>query len=241
MSHNFEKIRKTPAYRALAEAVAEQILDGRLREGDPVPTEARLCEMFGVNRSTVREGIRALEQANLIRRESARRLIVSRPSNQDVAQQFGRALVLHEITFAELWESMLVLEPVMARLAATRASPELAERLSDNLRRTEEAVARSAPIVELDIEFHRLIADSSGNRALELARDPISRLFYPAAQRVTTKVPIAASRVVGAHKAIVQAIVTRDAPGAESWMSKHIVDFRQGLERAGVDLRSVVR
>lgn len=241
MPPRFEKIRKIPAYRALAEAVAQQILGGQLREGDPVPTEAQLCELFGVNRSTVREGIRALEEASLIRRESPRRLVVSRPSSHDVAQQLGRAMVLHEITFDELWESMLVLEPVMARLAAGRATPELLARLEDNLRRTEEAVARSAPIVELDIEFHGLVAEMSGNRALGLARDPISRLIYPAAQRVNPKVPVAASRVVGAHRAIVQAIAAGDAATAESWMTKHIADFRQGLERAGVDLKSPVR
>lgn len=43
MHSTFEKLQRIPAYRALAEAVMAQILDGRLREGDPIPTEAQLC------------------------------------------------------------------------------------------------------------------------------------------------------------------------------------------------------
>lgn len=240
MQSKFEKIRKIPAYRILAEAVTEQILDGRLREGEQVPTEAQLCEMFGVNRSTVREGIRVLEEANLIRREHARKLVVSRPSHKEIGTQLERALVLHQITFNELWEAMHALEPIMAKLAAARPDKSQLERLDDNIRRTQEALNRGESLVDLDIEFHGMIAKMTSNRALNLAREPISRLFYPSFQRVMSNVPVAGQRLIGAHKAIAESINRGDGPAAESWMAKHIVDFRRGLEMADVDVRSAV-
>lgn len=43
------------------------ILDGRLRPGDPVPSERGLAEELGVNRHAVREALKRLEQAGLIR------------------------------------------------------------------------------------------------------------------------------------------------------------------------------
>ena len=63
--------------RAGAEAIERKILAGRLKPGDPVGTESELVKQFGVNRSTVREGIRLLEQSGLVSREPSRRLSVA--------------------------------------------------------------------------------------------------------------------------------------------------------------------
>lgn len=240
MQSSFEKIRKIPAYRALAEAVTEQILDGRLREGDPIPTEAQLCEMFGVNCSTVREGIRVLEEANLIRREHARRMVVSRPSHAEVGTHVQRALLLQEITHEELWEAMHALEPPMARWAAERATPPMLERLDENLAQTAAALERGEPIVQLDVEFHALIAEISGNRALNLAREPISRLFFPAFQRVMERVPVAGQRLLEAHRAVTAAVRAGDAEAAGLWMTRHALDFRRGLDLAEVDVSTAI-
>lgn len=242
METPFEKIRTVPAYRILAEAMIERILDGRLREGDQLPTEARLCDMFGVNRSTVRESIRVLEEANLIRREHAKKMVISRPSEAEVGKQLERALVLHEIGFDELWEAMHVLEPNMARLAAARVATESESlaRLEDNLQRTEDALRAGQSIVDLDIEFHGIVAAMSGNRALVLAREPLSRLFYPAFEAVMNRVPIAGRRLLQAHRAIFSAIGDGDQESAQEWMRKHVDDFRRGYQRASLDLQSPI-
>lgn len=240
MQSRFEKIKKTPAYRVLAEAIAEQILDGRLREGDQLPTEIQLCEMFGVNRSTVREGIRVLEEANLLRRESAKRMLVSRPSHEEIGNQLERALVLHEINFDELWEAMHTLEPTMARLAAAKPQNTLLKRLEENLAATQLAMEQGESLVTLDIEFHRTIAAMCGNRALMVAREPLSRLFYPSFQAVMSSVPAAGRRLVEAHRSIFEAIRKRDATGAEEWMQKHIRDFKRGYQMAKLDIRAPV-
>ena len=73
----FERIKSRPAYEMVAEAIERKILAGRLKPGDPVGTESGLVGQFGVNRSTVREGIRLLEQSGLVSREPSRRLSVA--------------------------------------------------------------------------------------------------------------------------------------------------------------------
>lgn len=45
----------------------QQILDGQLAPGDRIPSERVLAEEFGVNRHAVREALKRLEQAGLVR------------------------------------------------------------------------------------------------------------------------------------------------------------------------------
>lgn len=237
MTLQFSKIKKVPAYRMLAEAITEQILDGRMRAGAQLPTEAQLCAQFGVNRSTVREGTRVLEEANLLRRESAKRLLVSRPSREEIGTLLERALLLHEISVNELMEAMYTLEPLMARLAAgrSRSRSGALEELEANVDATEAAVAAGESVVALDIEFHGIVATLSGNRALMLAREPMSRLFYHSFEVVMSSVAEAGTRLVTAHRSILQAIRKRNAGDAEAWMQKHVRDFKRGYDMTGLD------
>ncbi len=236
MSIQFSKIARTPAYRALASAITEQILDGRLPEGAQLPTEAQLCEVFGVNRSTVREGIRVLEEAHLLRRESAKKLVVSRPSTEQTSHQFKRALLLHEVSCSELWEALIALEPAMARHAAQRHDEQLIAQLRDNLARTAETLSREDRTEDLDIEFHALIGQMCGNRALMLAREPLSSLFYPTFQAVLNRLPGAGLRMLEAHTEIFEAIREGDPEAAQLWMHRHIRDFKRGCEMAKLDM-----
>jgi len=101
----FSRISSTPAYKLVAEAIERDILSGKLRDGEPLGTETELATQFGVNRSTVREGIRLLEHGGLIRRDSSRRLWIGVPGVDGLAERMTRALVLHEVTFRELYEA----------------------------------------------------------------------------------------------------------------------------------------
>jgi GntR family transcriptional repressor for pyruvate dehydrogenase complex len=236
----FERIKKVPAYRVLADAIMGEILNGEIKVGEPLPTEARLCEMFGVNRSTVREGMRVLEEANLVRRENGKKLVVTHPSAEETGVQFKRALVLHEITFNELWEAVYTLEPAMARLAATKPNQELLDRLARNLDDTKDALSDVQTLADLDIEYHGLIAAMSSNRALNLSREPISHLFYPSFRRAIAWSPVAGKRMLDAHRDIFAAIRKGDPQAADAAMARHIRDFRRGLELANVNLSAAV-
>ncbi|OWW20644.1 FadR/GntR family transcriptional regulator [Noviherbaspirillum denitrificans] len=234
-----EKIQRVPSYKMLAEALVQNILDGRLKVGDALPTEAVLCDSFGVNRSTVREGVRLLEEAGMLLR-NGKKLLITHPSREQLGAQVQRAMVLKEVRIEELWEGLFILDPALAELAALRRTEAAVEALAANVKATEEALDRGDPVVQLDIEFHSLVAEAADNHALLVAREPLGRLLFPAFDVVMTKVGSAGDRLLTAHTAIFEAIRKKDAAGARKWMEKHIQDFKRGYEVAGVDMRTPV-
>jgi DNA-binding FadR family transcriptional regulator len=236
MTSSFERIQVSPAYKIVFEAIERRIVDGRLRVGDRLPTETEMAEDFGVNRSTVREGIRLLEQSGLVRREEGRRLFVAPPRYEDLASRLTRAMILHQVSFRELWVTSMILEPGSAALAAEEISDEELDALGDNVERTAAAVARGDSIIDLDKEFHVLIAQAGKSRVLMLAREPGSLLFAPPLLQIMIRNEQAPHRLLQAHRYIYEALRAHDRDTAELWMRKHIVDFRRGYEMAGLDL-----
>ncbi len=76
----FRPIDTASAYQRVADAIEREIINGRIRPGDPIGTEHDLVRQFGANRSTISQGIRVLEESGLIQRDSGRRLHGLRPA-----------------------------------------------------------------------------------------------------------------------------------------------------------------
>lgn len=231
----FPKLKRAPAYRVVAEALVEEVLQRRLRPGSQLPTEADLAAQFGVNRSTVREGVRLLEEAGLVQRRPQKRLVITRPSQDAVASQLTRAMLLHEVTFHELWLVMMEIEPLSAALAAEHARPEDIARIHVNLERTGEAVRDIGELTRLDVEFHDLLARAAGNTAVLLIRQPLGLLFHSAFHSVFESVAAAGLRLLDPHRKILAAVEARAPEAARAEMQRHIRDFRRGYLRAGLD------
>jgi GntR family transcriptional repressor for pyruvate dehydrogenase complex len=117
----FDPVEREPAYLRVSSAIESKILSRTLRDGDVLPAETDLAQQFRVHRSTVREALRQLESAGLVTRPpGAKRMIVSRPHAAKVSSGMRHALVLHDVTFVDVWEAMMVIEPEVAALAASR-------------------------------------------------------------------------------------------------------------------------
>jgi len=236
LAGKFGRIHSVPAYQLVAEAIERRILTGSIRPGEPIGTEAELVKQFGVNRSTVREGIRLLEHDGILQRQANRRLAVSLPHYQRLASRTTRAMVLHEVTFRELYEAAMALQMATIEGAALRATGAMIAAMQENIERTAQVLGDPGAVAELDSAFHALIGTASGNRVLQLAREPSDLLVYPTTRMILARVPEGPARLLEAHREMLAAIRRRDVEGARLWARRHIKDWRKGFERAGNDL-----
>lgn len=231
MTDLFQPLDDHPAYRQIADLIEQRIMVRSLRTGDPLPSELDLARQFGVNRSTVREAIRALETQGLLGRgRGEKRLRVTRPEPRRISSGVSRALALHDATFLELWEAMMAIEPAAAGHAASRRSGAQLQLLVRAAQRFKRAAADTEAAVSAVVGYFSAVAMASGNQVLALSQAPLNMLLVPELTRIIDRVPQARSRIQEAQAKITTAIRQRRSDTARLWMEKHIRDFRRGHE-----------
>jgi GntR family transcriptional regulator, transcriptional repressor for pyruvate dehydrogenase complex len=224
------------AFEQLAGQIRSRILTGQLSEGDRLPSELALAEEAQVSRGTVREALRLLEEAGFVKRASPRILVVSRPNGDEPAlREVTRALRQSEVTFHDMLEALLALEPALTRLATLRAEPAQIDALAGHLEQQERVLSQPETWSRLDDEFHLMIADISGNAPLILARRPISTVLLPTMWNFVRDERMTRAAFTF-HERIVEQMRARDPEAAEFMTRKHINDFRRAWVAAGLDV-----
>ncbi len=130
---------------------------------------------------------------------------------------------------------MRAVAPRTAALAAEHADAAGLARLEAIITRVEAARGADSVVVHVG-EFFGTLAELSGNRVLQLAMQPVTQLLAPSLRRMIDRVPQGRARILVAQRCIVEAMRAAKPAEAESWMSRHVQDFRRGYELAGIAL-----
>lgn len=232
---DIQKLQLAPAYRVVSDDLRRRIVDGSLAQGEALPPEADLAGRFGVHRSTVREGLRQLEQEGLVRRDG-KKLFVSTPRHSDLATIAERALRLRQVSFRDVWQVASALEPLCAALAAQRIDAAELAGLAQSIDRTAAVVEAGASPVDTDIAFLDLVAAASHNPALLMARGPVSLLMRAGYAAIAPALPQSGPRLLAAHRQLFAALQQHDPDAAQDIVRRHMVDYRRGCEVAGMDM-----
>ena len=231
----FDPVDREPAYTRVSSAIESKILSRTLRDGDVLPAETDLAQQFRVHRSTVREALRQLESAGLVARPpGAKRMIVSRPHAAKVSSGMRHALVLHDVTFVDVWEAMMVIEPEVAALAAIRRTQTDLDALVQAAEAFRSWPKEDPNAVDVVADFFEAMGAASRNQVLVLAKQSLTDALAPSLARMIDTVPQARQRIADAQRRIIAAVRDKNAEEARKWMSKHVRDFQRGYELAGI-------
>src|SRR5262245_24949405 len=131
-----ERIPRQPLAGAVFEQLLDRIVSGAFAPGQALPAERQLCQELGVSRTAVREALARLAQLKLIaiRHGGDTRVLDFRTSaGLDLLPRIVRSRVSARL-LPELarsgFEMRAVLAPEVARLAAERGGPAIADELA---------------------------------------------------------------------------------------------------------------
>lgn len=164
---SFRTIRSTRAFEEVAAQIREELANGNLKVGSRLPPERALSEQFGVSRNTLREALRSLEHAGLVRLQKGASggAFITEASGGAITTGMMDLYHLGSIRPSHLTEARIWLESIIVRQACERANPADVQELHQNIRNAQEATDQGnfRQRAELNLHFHRILARMTGN------------------------------------------------------------------------------
>lgn len=221
----FKPIRQPRISEEVIEQLKHAFLVGHFKAGDKLPPERELASEFQVSRVAVREALRALETSGFvtIRQGATGGAYVTDLTFETLANAFLDLFLAEKISVPELHQVRCLIEPEIARLAATAVTPDYARRLVEALEAEEIPAKSLSEDFEAKTMVHFLLAEMCGNRLLEALVKSLmglTRRFVEAVQP-----DFESMHPPGLHRPIVEAVVAGAGDAAAEAMRIHAEEF----------------
>ena len=120
----FTPIHTRRAFEEICQRIREQLAAGALKPGDKLPAERELAQQLGVGRNALREALRSLEIAGIVRLQKGVKggafIHEGDPGRMDQVVQ--DMLSLGSISIDELTEARVHIQDLVVRLVCARAT-----------------------------------------------------------------------------------------------------------------------
>ena len=203
-------------YQEVAERLRQRIFAHELTPGTWVD-EQSLAEEYGISRTPLREALKVLAAEGLVTLKPRRGCYVNQVSEKDLDEIFG---------------VMSLLESEAARLAAQHANAADLAAL-EAIHAQLEAAAQARDInrfFEVNQAFHRKLQDIAGNGWLTHVVDDLRKMIK-LSRHHSLFGDGRLEQSLEEHRAIVAALLARDAEAAGRLMREHILSGRAALQR----------
>jgi len=216
----------------VVDKLSQAILDGRLKEGDALPSEGRIAESFGVSKQIAREAIRDLAAMGVVTAQQGKVARVCALKVEPLGNFFRFAVHGSVNGLTDAVELRRILEPQVAALAAVRRRPEQVAGLGAILARMQAAIGDVPAWMAADLDFHSALGPMSGNalltfqlRALRPVISEIMAMFNSPHGRTDADLQATFAR----HRDVHDAIVAGDAAAAQAAMHRHFAAADQRI------------
>lgn len=215
----------------VSDTIADQIMalirKGALHPGQKLPAERELMSQLKVSRASVREALLKLEAKGLIYSRQGGGTFVAEELTPTITDPLAHLIHDNPDALSDVLECRHGLEVLAASHAAVRATPTVRESIKERFIDLEAAYRRRDLALEAkaDTDFHMAIAEASNNVALihltrslfNLLGDQVIHNWERIYQQQESRDAIHAQ-----HKAILDAILARDADRARAAAQTHL-------------------
>jgi DNA-binding FadR family transcriptional regulator len=210
----------------VATQLRRAIQEGRYAQGEKLPAERKFAAVFRASRATIRTALVRLESEHLVTRRLGSGTFVNSRAHS-ASESFA------DLTGPlELIDVRLGIEPTMVRLAVLNATARDIERIANAVGRMDRASRNAESFTLCDKEFHQLICEATRNPLLLWIYQQINEVrSHPQWSKMKDKVltPTRIAAYNHQHKAIFEAISSRDVERATSLITAHLNAARRQL------------
>ncbi len=239
---SFTQLNEVQRPRHVIDQILSSIQDGSLKAGERLPAEAKLAELTGVGRTSVREALAALRLMGVIETRVGdgsyvRTAVAGDAIPEGIAEEIAGAISKSEEAL-QLQEARAVFEAGMVRLAATRWSPEKAAEFAELLSRMAEAAESEGytHYIRLHRDFHLMLAQATDNAIVEQTERSFLEYMDHEGWQDTERQFYLPNRAdylkqsVEEHRAIVDAVRAGDAGRASELVHTHFARHEDGAD-----------
>lgn len=209
----------------IAQRIVQEIREGKLSQGDPLPPEKDMLLSYDVGRNTLREALRVLELQGVITIRPGRGggPTVSMPDSRHLASTLALLMQFASTPFRAIVETRMHVEPLTAELCADRADPEVIRRLRESVDRMTQGLEDEEVFLYENQRFHELVARGSGNPLFSYLLNSLD--WITDGSTLGIEYPKRSRRaVLEAHEHVCKAIEAHDSERALEAMRLHMVD-----------------
>lgn len=224
----FTNVQKVRSFDGVIDQIRRAILSGEIAPGDRLPNERELASQLGVSRTTLREGLRALESQGLlvVRLGTTGGIFVAVPDAQIVGVALDSMMHLRHASRWEMQEYRRAFEPENAHLAALRATKDDLERFDQETAAFAAAVAAGHDLeaVRAKCRVHEAVAKATHNAVRTSIMVALSQAVIRAAEELPDAVDLRALELaIDDVRQLINAIENGDPALASTIMRERLI------------------
>ncbi len=231
----FRPIHTRRAFEEICERIREQLALGALKPGDKLPPERDLAQQLGVSRNVLREALRSLEMAGVLRLQKGVKggAFIQEGDTSRMNDVMRDMLSLGTISVRELSEARIHVLDLVVRLACANARQADFEALETNIERTELATreGRLLDRVECSREFYKLLALATGNKVIAMIMDSVTEIHMRFVYAKAASSGVAMPRLVEKRRQFLSALRARNVSVTARLMRVHLASVQRMLEQ----------